>query len=79
VANPFLLNFCSSGFRVKNIKPNIWGFVFQNLPNDKSPSMKWRIFQFIKTVKKSASSSVRHLSGIQVVVVVGGDFISLFQ
>ena len=64
VANPLSLNFCSSVFRVKNINPNIWGLV-QNLPNDKSPNMKCRIFQLINTVKKSASSSVRHLSGIR--------------
>ena len=31
VANPLSLNFCSSVFRVQNIKPNSWGLVFQNL------------------------------------------------
>ncbi len=31
VANPLSLNFCSSVFRVQNIKPNSRGLVFQNL------------------------------------------------
>ena len=64
VANSLSLNFSSSVFGVKNLKPNIWGLVVQNLPSDKSPNMKWRIFQLINKVEKSASSSVRHLSGI---------------
>ena len=37
------------------MKPNIWGLIFQNLPNDKSPNdMKWRIFQLINAVKELA-------------------------
>ena len=32
VANPLSLKFCSSVFRVKNMKPNICGLVLQDLP-----------------------------------------------
>ena len=61
---PFVTEYLLFCFQSWKYKTKFWGLV-KNLPNDKSPNMKWRIFQIINTVKTSASSSVRHLSAIR--------------